>query len=118
FFVRRLLAFGRLRALPLIPRIRLCSELLLGERIGPVAERAFRELHDVALVHDREALALVRDRVLERRTDETLRALLRHGLDADSGRVREADLLVVLRECLLKQLEELLVLGRARLELD
>ena len=67
---------------------------------------------------DGHALALVGDRVLHRRTEETLRALLRDRLDADAGGVREADLGVGLREMLLEQFLELAVLLRPLLELD
>ncbi len=116
--VRSLLALGGLGALPLVPGVGLGGELALGERVAPVAERAFRELHDVALVHDRDALALVDDGVLDRGAEEALGAFLRDGLDADARRVREADLAVELREGFLEQLLELLVLGAALLEFD
>ena len=53
-----------------------------------------------------------------RRAEQALGAFLRHRLDADAGGVREADLRVLLRERLLEELEELLVVRRAGLELD
>ena len=37
------------------------GELLPHELVAPVAERALGELHDVALVHERDALAALRD---------------------------------------------------------
>src|SRR6185503_10536521 len=52
--------------------------------VAPVTERPLRELHDVALVHDGDRLALVVDGVLNRHADETLGASLRDGLDADA----------------------------------
>ncbi len=50
------------------------AEFSLGELVTPVAEGALRELHDVALVHQRDALALVRDGELNGGADEPLRA--------------------------------------------
>ena len=67
------------------------AELALGQLVAPVTEGALRELHDVALVHQRQALALVGDRVLERRADQALAALARDRLDADAGRRRESE---------------------------
>ena len=49
---------------------------------------------------------------------QALGALAGHRLDADAGGVREADLGVELRERLLEEFLELLVVGAARLELD
>src|SRR5438034_4262608 len=64
-----------------------------GERVAPVAERALGELHDVALVDEGDAPALVAERVVDRGAGETLGALARHGLHADAAGGREADLL-------------------------
>ena len=86
--------------------------------IAPVAEGAFGELLDVALVDQGQALALVLDRVLEGRADEALRAFLRDRLDADTRGVGEADFRVRLREGLLEHIEEFLVVLGAGLELD
>src|SRR5688572_4623766 len=61
------------------------AELAPGKVISPIAEAAFRELHDVAFVHERHALALVGDGVLQGRSDQTLAALSRHGLDPECG---------------------------------
>ena len=65
----------------------------LSELVAPVAERAFGELLDVALVNERHRLAVVVDRVLDRRADEALGAFERDGLDADRGSLGEADFL-------------------------
>src|SRR5690606_29073957 len=50
--------------------------------IAPVAERALGVLHDVALVHQRDGLAVVVDGVLDGLADQALRPLARNGLDA------------------------------------
>ena len=63
------------------------AELALGQLIAPIAERAFGVLHDVALVDNREALALVPHGVFEGGADETLGARLADGLDADADLV-------------------------------
>ena len=68
------------------------AELALRERVAPVAEGALGELHDVALVHERHRAPVVVDRVLDRLAHQALGAFARHRLDADAGRVREADL--------------------------
>src|SRR5690606_35803748 len=94
----------------------LVPELAGRERVSPVAEGALGELHDVALVNERHALSPVRERVLDRRADEPLRSFLRDGLDADSGRLREADLLHA--HFLLQELDDTLHFGRARGPLD
>ena len=56
--------------------------------------------------------------VFQRGLEQALRAFLRHGLEADARSVREADLGVRLREGLLEQLLELLVVLGAVFELD
>ena len=53
-------------AVDFLPRRRYC----FADLIAPVAERAFGELHDVALVHERHALALELDRVADRAVDQ------------------------------------------------
>ena len=70
----------------------------------------------LALVDQRQALALVRHRVLDRGADQSLRAVLRHRLDADAGSFRKADLGVGFREILFEELEKLVVFLAARLE--
>src|SRR5262249_27190261 len=49
-----------------------------------IAERAFGELLDVALVHERYRLATAPLRVLDRGTDQPLRTRNRDRLDADT----------------------------------
>ena len=71
----------------------LVAELARGQGVAPVAEGALRELHDVALVHEGQALALELERVAQGRAHQALRPLLRDGLDPDGARLREADLL-------------------------
>src|SRR5256885_5852269 len=58
--------------------------VLLRDLVTPVTERAFRELHDVAFVHQGDALALVCDSVTEGAMDQPLGAEPAHGLDADA----------------------------------
>jgi len=41
---------------PLVPRVDAVRELPLGEGVAPVAEGPLGELHDVALVHEGQAL--------------------------------------------------------------
>ncbi len=75
------------------PSIGCAPNSALRQRVAPVAEAAFGELHDVALVHDRHRLAVVVDRVLQRLAHQPLGAFARHRLDADAGGGRKADLL-------------------------
>src|ERR1035437_5069479 len=116
--VRRGLALLFLRPLPLVPGVRLGGELALGEGVAVVPEGAFRELHDVALVDERDALALVRDRVLDRGANETLAAPLRDGLHTEAGRLGETELLVLRREVLLQERGDLPALVGSGGELD
>src|SRR5205807_1513298 len=46
------------------------AEITLRDLVAPVPERAFGEFHDVALVHERYAFALVQDRVTDRAVDQ------------------------------------------------
>ena len=50
-------------------------QLAFSERVAPVAERPLGELHDVALVDDRDAPAPMPDRILERGPQQPLAAL-------------------------------------------
>ena len=116
--VRRGLALVLLRPLPLVPRVRLLGELALGKGVAVVPERAFRELHDVALMDEGDALRLVLDRVLDRGADEAFAAFLRDRLHAERRRGREAELFVLGREILLEERAELFRLVGAGRELD
>ena len=91
---------------------------LPGQCVTPVAERALGELHDVALVHEGDAVAVVGDGVLDGRPHDALGALLGHRLDADADGVGETDFLGALRECLGEELLELVAIIGAVLELD
>ena len=57
---------------------------VLGDLVAPVAEGAFGELHDVPLVHERHALALVLDRVADGAVDQPLGAEVADRLEADA----------------------------------
>ena len=72
----------------------LVAELLRSDLVAPLAEGAFGELLDVALVHQRDGFALVVDRVLDGDTHQPLGAGDGDGLDADAG--VGADLLLAL----------------------
>ena len=80
--------------LPLVPGVDLAGELALGQGVAPVAEGALGELHDVALVDERDALPLVGDGVLDGGAHQPLGALAGDRLDADADGLGEADLLV------------------------
>ena len=88
------------------------AEVLLRDLVAPVAERAFGELHDVPLVHERDALALILDRVGDRAVDQAHAAGAADGFDPeadhDVGRFRRADLLPKLRRLLLRAEADLL----------
>lgn len=64
----------------------------------PSREAAFRELHDIALVNQRDALAAVLHGVINGGAHQALRAFTGNGLDAEAGALREAHLLHALRE--------------------
>ena len=89
-----------------------------GELVAPVAEAALGELHDVALVHERQAAAALRHGVLHRRAHEAVGALLRDGLEAEARRVGEADLREAVGEVFLQERAEAGVVLRALLPLD
>src|SRR5207247_8526035 len=61
------------------------AELLARELISPLLERPLGELLDVALVHERDRVALRGDGVLNRLADEALRSEFGDRLDADGG---------------------------------
>ena len=60
------------------------AEILLGNFIAPIAERAFGELHNVALVDQRYALSAVRNRVRNRAVHQADGAGSTHWFDSDS----------------------------------
>src|SRR5262249_58406647 len=116
--VGRLLALRRTRPFPLLPGAGPVAELALGQRVAPVAESTLCELHDVALVDQRDAPSLLRDGVLDRGPHQPLRAVPRDGLEADARGLGEADLLVRGRERVAQEREHLLRLVAAGGELD
>src|SRR5205814_587553 len=103
------LSLGRL-AVAVVPSDRLALELAPRELVAPVAEGALGKLHDIALVHQGDALALVRDGVIDRSTDEPLRALARDRLDPDARGVGETNLGDL--HLLEQELDDLFRLGR------
>ncbi len=60
------------------------SLLIARDLVAEVAERAFGELHDVALMDQGHRLALVLDRVADRAVHDALDALPADRLDADA----------------------------------
>src|SRR5207244_11281364 len=46
------------------------TEIIFRDVVAPVAKRPFGELHDITLVHQRDALALIQDRVTDRAVDQ------------------------------------------------
>src|SRR3989441_51449 len=68
-----------------VPGDRRLSEVDLRDLVAPGAKRALRVLHDVPFVHEGHGLPAVVDRVPDRLPDQTLRAGLADGLDADSA---------------------------------
>ncbi len=94
------------------------AKFALREVVAPVAKTPFGELHDVALVHQREALALVGDGVLERGADEPLAAFARHGLDAIRRTLGEPDFLRELGESIRQHRPELLRVVAPLFKLD
>ena len=67
-----------------VPPHRHVRELLPDELVAPVAEGPLGELLDVALVHQRDALAPPGQRVLDGGAHQALGAELRDGLDPDA----------------------------------
>ena len=116
-------------------------EELLGDLVSPVAKRAFGELHDVALVDQRDISPFRRDGVTNGAVYQALGAqitdwlqsdadlhrrhpvwganLLQHPLPACAGfGASEPDLLELLRELLGEEVEDLLRFRRAGRVLD
>ncbi len=107
------LAFARRALADLVLGDDPIAELGLRQLVAPVAEGPFGELHDVALMHDGDELAVVGQRVLNRHPHEALGARLRHGLDADAGIRRDT-----LPHLLGQELDDALGLRRALGKLD
>ena len=93
----------------------LIAKLFRCDFIAPLAESAFGELLDVALVHQRDRLALILDGILNGDAHQPLGAGDGDGLDADAG-VR-ADLFLA-AHVVVQEVDQLLRLGRAFAELD
>ncbi len=74
---------------PAVEQLR--AEFLAGQTVAPIAEGTFGELHDVALVHQGDRLAVIVDGVLQGLAHQPLGALTRHRLDADARGFGEAD---------------------------
>ena len=88
-------------------------ELPLGQFIGPVAEGALGIFHDVAVVDQGHAAAMMVQRILDGPPDQALRSLLRDGFHAVRRRLRKTDL--GLLELLAEELAELFgILGTER----
>ena len=62
----------------------LVAEFFDGELVSPLAERAFGELLDVALVDEGHRLALVVNGMVDGHADQTLGTGHRHRFDADA----------------------------------
>ena len=61
------------------------AKFLRGHIVAPLAERAFGELHDIALVYKGEALLLLVQGKAKGAAHQTLGASLGHGFDAHCG---------------------------------
>ena len=95
----------------------LVAELLRGQLVSPLAECAFGELLDVALVHEGHRLAIVGQRVLDGHAHQALGAGDGDRLDADAGVL--AHLLVGAGQHLVvEEVDQLLGLRRSLLPLD
>ena len=56
-----------------------------GGRVASIVEGTLGKFHDVAFVHERDAIALVRNCVLDGGAHDALSAFLGYRLDADAG---------------------------------
>ena len=106
-------ALAAMAPIEVLLRYRVLGELLAGELVAPVSEGALGVLHDVALVHQAHALALVLDRVTDGLADEAPRAERADRLDREAGVLEEVHAHLVAQESL-----QLAVLGAAGGELD
>src|SRR5215472_3342519 len=95
----------------------LVAEFFGRDLVSPLAEGAFSEFLNVALVYQGDGLAAGLERVLNRHADETLGSSHRNRLNADT-RV-EADLLLPpLQHIFVKELDEALAVGGSLLPLN
>ena len=92
------------------------AELLFRQLVAPLLEGALGKLHDVALVHQGDRIPVLINGVLDRLAHQPLGAFFRHGLDADAGRLREADL--GHPHLVLQEVDHFLHFRRAGLPLD
>src|SRR2546428_9421767 len=97
-------------------------ELAFGQLVTPIPERAFGVLHDVALMHEGDALALLLDGVLNRGAHQPFGARPADRFDAKAHLVgsacSKADLFKRRRQFALDELEYLFRLGTAGLVID
>ena len=96
---------------------RLRAELFARQVIAPIAERALRELLDVALVHQRHALALVPQRVPDGPPHQPLRSRRGNRLDAHAG-VPANLLFPILQHLVIQEFKQLLRFRRAGFPFD
>ena len=68
------------------------TEFCLSQLVAPITEGALCELHDVALVHQRNRRQILINRVLDRLAHQALGALRRDRLDTNAHILWEADL--------------------------
>ena len=92
------------------------AEILFRDFVTPIAESAFGELHDVALVHQGHAFALVLDRVTDRAVDQPNAARAANRFDADAHHhvvlLRRADAFPEVRRLLFRAEPDLVELLR------
>ena len=86
--------------------------------VSPVTEAAFREFHDVALMHQRDAFPSVFHGIVNGGAHQALRAFTGNGLDAEAGAFRETNLFHAVRENAAHGIKKQLGILRAFLEFD
>src|ERR1039458_8518448 len=107
---------GRRLAVAIVPSHGLAFVFAFYEFVAPIAERALRVLHDVALVDKGHALALVANRVIKRGANQALGTLARNAFDSDSRGIGEAHILNA--HFLEQKFDDLFCLGRLRRPFD
>ena len=95
-----------LGTVPLPPGVEARAIAVLRQVVGPVSERAFGVFHDVALVHQGDTAAVMRQCVIQRGAHQALRTFARNGLDAEAGGPGKANTRITLREMFLQQFEK------------